>query len=115
LAHKLPRPGYGKALLREAAALLGAPAEVCAGGDKVGFASPVPRWLQKELAPWYHDVLDRARPLAPPGILGAVLDQGTQPATCYDRRQVQALMTALWLLHHHTAPNPSCLRWSHAS
>ncbi len=118
LSHKLPAAGHGKALLRAAARRHGVPADLCAPGDKLGFASPVPGWLRTDLEPWCLQLLEQARDLAPPGILRAVMDRGRQPTGTYDRHRTQALMTAVWLLQHH-APNQLSvtdpLRWAHAS
>ncbi|MEU3788090.1 asparagine synthase-related protein [Streptomyces sp900129855] len=45
-------PAQGKRILRDAAKALGLPREVWASRDKLGFASPVPAWLNGDFAEW---------------------------------------------------------------
>ncbi|MBB6171007.1 asparagine synthase (glutamine-hydrolyzing) [Nocardiopsis mwathae] len=94
--HKILRPATGKRVLRDAARELGVPEEVWANGDKLGFASPVPAWLNGPLASWAEQQVHSAIPDAP-AALHPLLQAGLKPADRYDRTRMQAVIYAQWL------------------
>jgi asparagine synthase (glutamine-hydrolysing) len=107
LSHKIPTPGAGKQLLRDAARILGVPAEIWQNTDKVGFASAVPHWLAGQLGEWCDHQITRALTRTSPGVLRDVLERGLRPAGPYDRYRMQALFTAAWLSEDtHALPKP---------
>ncbi|MGI3202231.1 asparagine synthase-related protein [Streptomyces sp. GLT-R25] len=61
--HKICHPAEGKRILRDAAKALGLPREVWDSRDKLGFASPVPAWLNSQLSAWAD--AHRSIPLSP--------------------------------------------------
>ncbi|MFI1783397.1 asparagine synthetase B family protein [Streptomyces rubiginosohelvolus] len=93
--HKIIEPAQGKRILRDAAKALGLPREVWASRDKLGFASPVPSWLNDSLATWADSQIRVALTNAPPQFR-PLLEGGLTPGSRYDRTRVQALMAAAW-------------------
>jgi asparagine synthase (glutamine-hydrolysing) len=93
---KIDQPGRGKRILRDAARLLGLPAEIWDNRDKLGFASPVPAWLTGELRAWSDQRIATALRDCPPS-LKPVLQAGRAPAGPYDRARMVALLAAYWL------------------
>ncbi|MBW8487303.1 asparagine synthetase B family protein [Actinomadura parmotrematis] len=91
-------PAYGKRVLRDAALRLGVPPSVCANPDKLGFASPVPQWLNGPLATWTDQHLTKARSQAP-AALHPLLNAGLVRRSRFDRTRMQALITAAWVLN----------------
>ncbi|WP_406732282.1 asparagine synthetase B family protein [Streptomyces sp. NBC_01794] len=93
--HKIADPAAGKRILRDAAKALGLPREVWASRDKLGFASPVPAWLNGPLAAWadaqIHTILAEAPPALRPLLMG-----GLKPGGRFDRTRMQALLAAAW-------------------
>ncbi len=93
--HKITDPAEGKRILRDAAKALGLPREVWGSRDKVGFASPVPAWLNGPLASWADAQIRTALAEAPPA-LRPLLEGGLKPGGRYDRTRMQALLAAAW-------------------
>ncbi|KOU43202.1 asparagine synthetase B family protein [Streptomyces sp. WM6378] len=93
--HKITDPAAGKRILRDAAKALGLPREVWASRDKLGFASPVPTWLNGPLASWADAQIRTALAEAPPA-LRPLLMGGLKPGGRFDRTRMQALMAAAW-------------------
>ncbi|WP_175647238.1 asparagine synthetase B family protein [Streptomyces cyaneochromogenes] len=94
--HKIAHPAEGKRILRDAAKALGLPREVWASRDKLGFASPVPSWLNSQLATWASAQIHTALAEAPAS-LRPLLEGGlTKPGGRFDRTRMQALMAAAW-------------------
>lgn len=94
--YKITGPAQGKRILRDAAKALGLPKEVWASRDKLGFASPVPSWLNGNLATWADIQIRMALTVAPPAFRPA-LEGGLKPGGRFDRTRMQALMAAAWL------------------
>lgn len=63
--HKISDPAQGERILRTPPRALGLPREVWAGRDKLGFASPVPTWLNSTLASWADAQINTALADAP--------------------------------------------------
>jgi asparagine synthase (glutamine-hydrolysing) len=86
-----------KALLREAAVRLGVPEWATRPDGKVGFASPVPSWLQGPLSVWCEERIRAALdgPIAP-SVAEFVARGLNQSGTAHDRSRMMALMWALW-------------------
>ncbi|GAA1554379.1 asparagine synthase-related protein [Streptomyces globosus] len=93
--HKITDPAQGKRILRDAAKALGLPREVWASRDKLGFASPVPSWLNTNLATWADSQIHMALTDAPPGFR-PLLEEGLKHGGRFDRTRMQALMAAAW-------------------
>ncbi|MCP3818962.1 asparagine synthase-related protein [Streptomyces sp. A3M-1-3] len=93
--HKITDPAEGKRILRDAAKALGLPREVWASRDKLGFASPVPAWLNGPLATWTDAQINTALTDAPPA-WRPLLENGLKPGGRFDRTRMQALMAAAW-------------------
>lgn len=85
-------------LLRIAAKQLGVPDSVTSTKDKRGFASPVPSWLEGELASWCDEILDAALAAPMPPVLADLLQRGRSRrlAQKFDRTRMMALMWAIW-------------------
>jgi asparagine synthase (glutamine-hydrolysing) len=82
--HKIADPAEGKRILRDAAKALGLPREVWASRDKLGFASPVPVWLNGPLAAWADDRIRTALTDAP-AVWRPLLEGGLKPGGRFDR------------------------------
>ncbi|CAM5552211.1 asparagine synthetase B family protein [Streptomyces chartreusis] len=93
--HKISHPAAGKRILREAARTLGLPREVWGSRDKLGFASPVPAWLNGALAGWADAQIHTALAEAPAS-LRPLLEGGLKAGGRFDRTRMQALMAAAW-------------------
>ncbi|MEU6171307.1 asparagine synthetase B [Streptantibioticus parmotrematis] len=93
--YKITDPAQGKRILRDAAKTLGLPREVWAGRDKLGFASPVPAWLNGDLAAWADSQIRMALADAPSGFR-PLLEAGLARGGRFDRTRMQALMAAAW-------------------
>ncbi|MER5460333.1 asparagine synthetase B [Streptomyces sp. NPDC002668] len=93
--HKITDPAEGKRILRDAAKALGLPREVWGSRDKLGFASPVPAWLNGPLAAWTDAQIHTALTGAPPA-WRPLLENGLKPGGRFDRTRMQALMAAAW-------------------
>jgi asparagine synthase (glutamine-hydrolysing) len=94
--HKIWHPAEGKRILRDAAKALGLPREVWGSRDKLGFASPVPSWLNGPLAGWADAQIHTALAEAPAS-LRPLLEGGLKkPGGRFDRTRMQALMAAAW-------------------
>lgn len=94
--HKICHPAEGKRILRDAAKALGLPREVWGSRDKLGFASPVPAWLNGKLAAWADAQIHTALTEAPTS-LRPLLEGGLKkPSGRFDRTRMQALMAAAW-------------------
>ncbi|MER5970550.1 asparagine synthase-related protein [Streptomyces sp. NPDC002055] len=96
--HKITDPAQGKRVLRDAAKVLGLPKEVWGSRDKLGFASPVPAWLNGPLAAWTDARIHAALCDAPSAWL-PLLESGLKPGGRFDRTRMQALMAAAWVTH----------------
>ncbi|MEU9290263.1 asparagine synthase-related protein [Streptomyces sp. NPDC048275] len=96
VGHKIEHPAEGKRILRDAAKALGLPREVWGRRDKLGFASPVPSWLNGKLAGWADAQINTALAKAP-ATMRPLLEGGLKPGGRFDRTRMQALMTAAWL------------------
>ncbi|WEH34883.1 asparagine synthase-related protein [Streptomyces sp. AM 4-1-1] len=94
--HKICDPAEGKRILRDAAKALGLPREVWGSRDKLGFASPVPTWLNGPLAAWTDDRIRTALTDAP-AVWRPLLESGLKPGGRFDRTRMQALTVAAWL------------------
>ncbi|GAA2509950.1 asparagine synthase (glutamine-hydrolyzing) [Actinocorallia cavernae] len=94
--HKIMDPAQGKRILRDAARAIGLPREVWAGRDKFGFASPVPAWLDGDLAEWADGRINAALADAPIGFR-PLLKRGLARGGRYERTRMQALMAAAWV------------------
>ncbi|MCC9711779.1 asparagine synthetase B [Streptomyces sp. MNU76] len=94
--HKIAHPAEGKRILRDAAKAVGLPREVWGSRDKLGFASPVPSWLNGPLAAW-ADAQIRAALAEAPVAMRLLLEGGLKPGGRFDRTRTQALMAAAWL------------------
>ncbi|WP_338684761.1 asparagine synthase-related protein [Streptomyces acidiscabies] len=93
--HKICHPAEGKRILRDAAKALGLPREVWDSRDKLGFASPVPAWLNGPLAAWADAQIHTALAEAP-AAMRPLLEGGLKPGGRFDRTRMQALMAAAW-------------------
>ncbi|MEU0351435.1 asparagine synthetase B [Streptomyces sp. NPDC006237] len=93
--HKIAHPAEGKRILRDAAKALGLPREVWGSRDKLGFASPVPSWLNGKLAAWADAQIHTALAEAP-AAMRPLLEGGLKPGGRFDRTRMQALMAAAW-------------------
>ncbi|MGW0819927.1 asparagine synthetase B family protein [Streptomyces sp. NPDC002845] len=93
--HKICHPAEGKRILRDAAKALGLPREVWGNRDKLGFASPVPAWLNGKLAAWADAQIHTALTEAP-AFLRPLLEGGLKPGGRFDRTRMQSLMAAAW-------------------
>lgn len=93
--HKIDHPAEGKRVLRDAAKALGLPREVWGSRDKLGFASPVPTWLNGQLAGWADAQINTALAEAPTA-MRPLLEGGLKPGGRFDRTRMQALMAAAW-------------------
>ncbi|MFE0422175.1 asparagine synthetase B family protein [Streptomyces sp. NPDC058953] len=93
--YKITDPAQGKRILRDAAKALGLPKEVWASRDKLGFASPVPSWLNGHLTSWADERINAALAEAPPAFR-PLLEGGLKPGGRFDRTRMQALMAAAW-------------------
>ncbi|WP_030782132.1 asparagine synthetase B family protein [Streptomyces sp. NRRL S-920] len=93
--HKICHPAEGKRILRDAAKALGLPREVWGSRDKLGFASPVPAWLNGKLAGW-ADAQIRTALTEAPAAMRPLLEGGLKPGGRFDRTRMQALMAAAW-------------------
>ncbi|MFF4041109.1 asparagine synthetase B family protein [Streptomyces sp. NPDC001816] len=96
--HKTTDPAQGKRILRDAAKALGLPREVWASRDKIGFASPVPAWLNGQLAEWADAQITAALADAP-AAFRPLLEGGLARSGRFDRTRMQALMAAAWFSH----------------
>ncbi|MFD4482117.1 asparagine synthetase B family protein [Streptomyces sp. NPDC058471] len=96
--HKISHPAEGKRILRDAAKALGLPREVWGSRDKLGFASPVPSWLNGQLAGWADAQIHTAL-AETPAALRPLLEGGLKPGGRFDRTRMQALMAAAWFCH----------------
>ncbi|WP_093484392.1 MULTISPECIES: asparagine synthetase B [unclassified Streptomyces] len=94
--YKITDPAQGKRILRDAAKAIGLPKEVWANRDKLGFASPVPSWLNGHLAAWTDAQINTALADAP-AAFRPLLEGGLKPGGRFDRTRMQALMAAAWL------------------
>ncbi|WEH12194.1 asparagine synthetase B [Streptomyces sp. VNUA24] len=94
--HKIAHPAQGKRILRDAAKAVGLPREVWGSRDKLGFASPVPAWLNGPLAAW-ADAQIRTALAEAPAAMRPLLEGGLKPGGRFDRTRTQALMAAAWL------------------
>ncbi|MEW1614779.1 MULTISPECIES: asparagine synthase-related protein [unclassified Streptomyces] len=94
--YKITDPAQGKRILRDAAKALGLPREVWASRDKLGFASPVPSWLNGNLAAWADTQIRMALTDAP-APFHPLLEGGLKIGGRFDRTRMQALMAATWL------------------
>ncbi|WP_157882534.1 asparagine synthetase B family protein [Streptomyces silvensis] len=95
--YKITDPAQGKRILRDAAKALGLPREVWASRDKLGFASPVPRWLNGHLMSWADERIHAALATAP-SAFRPLLMGGLRSGGRFDRTRMQALMAAVWLV-----------------
>jgi asparagine synthase (glutamine-hydrolysing) len=77
--HKITDPAEGKRILRDAAKALGLPREVWGSRDKLGFASPVPAWLNGPLAAWADAQIHSALADAP-AVWRPLQEGGLKPA-----------------------------------
>ncbi|MFH8737127.1 asparagine synthetase B family protein [Streptomyces sp. NPDC017964] len=93
--HRICHPAEGKRILRDAAKALGLPREVWGSRDKLGFASPVPSWLNGQLAGWADAQIHTALAEAP-AAMRPLLEGGLKPGGRFDRTRMQALMAAAW-------------------
>ncbi|MBT2394068.1 hypothetical protein J7E87_32840 [Streptomyces sp. ISL-1] len=93
--HKIADPAAGKRILRDAAKALGLPRELWGSRDKLGFASPVPTWLNGPLAGWADAQIHTALAEAPSS-LQPLLMGGLKPGGRFDRTRMQALLAAAW-------------------
>jgi asparagine synthase (glutamine-hydrolysing) len=93
--HKICHPAEGKRILRDAAKALGLPREVWGSRDKLGFASPVPSWLNGKLAGWAVAQINTALVEAP-AAMRPLLEGGLKPGGRFDRTRMQAVMAAAW-------------------
>lgn len=93
--HKTAGPTAGKRILRDAAKALGLPKEIWGSPDKLGFASPVPSWLNGPLEPWATAQISSALDQAPHA-LRPLLAGGLKPGGRFDRTRMQSLMAAAW-------------------
>lgn len=93
--HKICHPAEGKRILRDAAKAIGLPREVWGSRDKLGFASPVPAWLNGKLAGW-ADAQIRTALTEAPAAMRPLLEGGLKPGGRFDRTRMQALMAAAW-------------------
>ncbi|WP_406349732.1 asparagine synthetase B family protein [Streptomyces sp. NBC_00658] len=93
--YKISGPTTGKRILRDAAKALGLPREVWGSRDKLGFASPVPTWLNGPLSAWADAQIHTALAEAPTA-LQPLLEGGLTPGNRFDRTRMQALMAAAW-------------------
>lgn len=93
--YKIEHPAEGKRILRDTAKALGLPREVWGSRDKLGFASPVPAWLNGKLASW-ADAQIRTALAEAPTALRPLLEGGLKPGGRFDRTRMQALMAAAW-------------------
>ncbi|MFF0000762.1 asparagine synthetase B family protein [Streptomyces avermitilis] len=93
--HKICHPAEGKRILRDAAKGLGLPREVWGSRDKLGFASPVPSWLNGQLAAWADAQIHTALAEAPT-VMRPLLEGGLKPGGRFDRTRMQSLMAAAW-------------------
>ncbi|GGZ20992.1 asparagine synthetase B [Streptomyces inusitatus] len=93
--YKITDPAQGKRILRDAARALGLPREIWASRDKLGFASPVPGWLNGRLAAWTDDRIATALTDAP-AAFHPLLEGGLTRGGRFDRTRMQALMAAAW-------------------
>ncbi|MFI6528105.1 asparagine synthetase B family protein [Streptomyces uncialis] len=93
--YKIEHPAEGKRILRDAAKALGLPREVWGSRDKLGFASPVPAWLNGPLAGWADAQIITALAQAP-AAMTPLLEGGLKPGGRFDRTRMQALMAAAW-------------------
>ncbi len=96
--YKISDPAEGKRILRDAAKALGLPREVWGSRDKLGFASPVPAWLNGPLAGW-ADAQIRTALADAPSVWRPLLEGGLKPGGRFDRTRTQALMAAAWFAH----------------
>ncbi|MEU4844440.1 asparagine synthetase B family protein [Streptomyces gilvosporeus] len=94
--YKITDPAQGKRILRDAAKVIGLPEEVWGSRDKLGFASPVPSWLNGDLAAWTDAQINTALTDAP-SAFRPLLEGGLKPGSRFDRTRMQALMAAVWL------------------
>lgn len=86
--HKISDPAQGKRILRDAAKALGLPREVWASRDKLGFASPVPAWLNSTLAGWADAQVNTALADAPAAFRTRM--QSLTAAAWFSNQTVQA-------------------------
>ncbi|MET8679300.1 asparagine synthase-related protein [Streptomyces sp. NPDC004647] len=93
--HKIADPAAGKRILRDAAKALGLPREVWGSRDKLGFASPVPAWLNGPLAAWADAQIHTALAEAPASFR-PLLEGGLKSGGRFDRTRMQALLAAAW-------------------
>ncbi|MFJ2218374.1 asparagine synthetase B family protein [Streptomyces sp. NPDC101062] len=93
--HKICHSAEGKRILRDAAKALGVPREVWGSRDKLGFASPVPSWLNGKLASWADAQIHTALTEAP-AAMRPLLEGGLKPGGRFDRTRMQALMASAW-------------------
>ncbi|WP_326718095.1 MULTISPECIES: asparagine synthetase B [unclassified Streptomyces] len=93
--HKICHPAEGKRILRDAAKALGLPREVWGSRDKLGFASPVPAWLNGPLSSWADAQIHTALAEAPTS-LRPLLEGGLTLGSRFDRTRMQALMASAW-------------------
>ncbi|MCH0540374.1 hypothetical protein I3F58_12500 [Streptomyces sp. MUM 203J] len=93
--YKITDPAQGERILRDAAKALGLPHEIWASRDKLGFASPIPTWLNGQLAAWANAQITTALADAP-NAFRPLLEGGLKPGGRFDRTRMQALMAAAW-------------------
>ncbi|GGO86786.1 asparagine synthetase B [Wenjunlia tyrosinilytica] len=91
--YKIADPVAGKRILRDTARTLGLPSAVWGSRDKLGFASPVPAWLNGPLRAWADARIHAALTEAPSG-WRPLIERGLDPGGRFDRTRMQALMTA---------------------
>ncbi|MFF3380378.1 asparagine synthetase B family protein [Streptomyces sp. NPDC002680] len=93
--YKICHSAEGKRILRDAAKALGLPREVWGSRDKLGFASPVPTWLNGPLAAWADAQIHTALAEAPAS-WRPLLEGGLKQGGRFDRTRMQALMASAW-------------------
>jgi asparagine synthase (glutamine-hydrolysing) len=92
-------PVESKLLLRSAGVRLGVPEWiVTTEHSKQGFASPVPRWLTRDLRQWCDDRLEVAAAAHPPRVLAELFAsaRNASPHASYERTRMMGLLWALW-------------------
>jgi asparagine synthase (glutamine-hydrolysing) len=96
---KRPVAGVTKSLLRAAAEDIGVPTDITADRRKLGFSSPVTRWLADgELADWTsHHLSAVERDIGTPESVRRLIRMGQRPSSDpHSRGRSHALLVALW-------------------
>ncbi|MFE7843173.1 asparagine synthase-related protein [Streptomyces sp. NPDC057474] len=93
--YKTCHPAEGKRILRDAAKALCLPREVWGSRDKLGFASPVPTWLNGPLAAWADAQIHTALTEVPAS-WRPLLEGGLKQGGRFDRTRMQVLMASAW-------------------